>query len=71
VPLVAVVEQDRNSLSAGAWEMGRSPAACFGVTEGIVEHTIHFCKQTLGWIPRVRHPEQADRWTWLVLAAYT
>src|SRR5215218_1138097 len=20
--------------------------------------------------PRVRHPEQADRWTWLVLAAY-
>ena len=28
-------------------------------------------KQTLGWtMPRVRHPEQADRWTWLVLAAY-
>jgi hypothetical protein len=21
--------------------------------------------------PRVRHPEQADRWTWLVLAAFT
>ena len=21
--------------------------------------------------PRVRHPEQADRWTWLVVAAYT
>jgi hypothetical protein len=21
--------------------------------------------------PRVRHPEQADRWTWLVVAAFT
>jgi hypothetical protein len=36
-----------------------------------LEHTLRFCKQTLGWItPRVRHPEQAERWTWLVLAAY-
>jgi hypothetical protein len=36
-----------------------------------LEHTIRFCKQTLGWTtPRPRHPEQADRWTWLVLAAY-
>jgi hypothetical protein len=37
-----------------------------------IEHTVRFCKQTLGWtIPRPRTPEQADRWTWLVLAAYT
>jgi len=37
-----------------------------------LEHTVRFCKQTLGWAtPRPRHPEQADRWTWLVLAAYT
>jgi hypothetical protein len=37
-----------------------------------LEHTLRFCKQTLGWtMPRVRHPEQADRWTWLVVAAYT
>jgi DDE superfamily endonuclease len=37
-----------------------------------LEHTVRFCKQTLGWtIPRPRHPEQAERWTWLVLAAYT
>jgi len=36
-----------------------------------LEHTIRFLKQTLGWTtPRVRHPEQADRWTWLILAAY-
>ena len=37
-----------------------------------LEHTIRFCKQTLGWtMPRPRHPAQADRWTWLVLAGYT
>lgn len=37
-----------------------------------LEHTLRFCKQQLGWTaPRVRHPEQADRWTWLVVAVYT
>ena len=37
-----------------------------------LEHGIRFLKQALGWTaPRVRHPEQADRWTWLVLTAYT
>jgi hypothetical protein len=37
-----------------------------------LEHTVRFLKQTLNWtLPRVRHPEQADRWTWLVLSAYT
>jgi hypothetical protein len=37
-----------------------------------LEHTYRFCKQTLNWTtPRVRYPEQADRWTWLVLLAYT
>jgi hypothetical protein len=37
-----------------------------------LEHTLRFCKQSLGWTtPRVRHPEQADCWTWLVVAAYT
>jgi hypothetical protein len=37
-----------------------------------LEHTVRFCKQTLGWTtPRPRHPDQADRWTWLVLAGYT
>jgi DDE superfamily endonuclease len=37
-----------------------------------LEHTFRFLKQSMGWtIPRVRHPEQADRWTWLVVAAYT
>jgi hypothetical protein len=37
-----------------------------------VEHTIRFFKQTLNWTtPRVRHPEQGDLWTWLILAACT
>jgi hypothetical protein len=37
-----------------------------------LEHTFRFLKQGMGWTtPRVRSPEQADRWTWLVLAAYT
>lgn len=37
-----------------------------------LEHTLRFCKQTLNWAtPRPRHPDQADRWTWLVVAAYT
>ncbi len=37
-----------------------------------LEHTFRFVKQVLGWTtPRVRHPEQADRWTWLVVLAYT
>jgi hypothetical protein len=37
-----------------------------------LEHTLRFCKQTLNWVtPRPRHAAQADRWTWLVVAAYT
>jgi hypothetical protein len=36
-----------------------------------LEHTFRFLKQSLGWSAlRVRHPEQADRWTWLVLGAF-
>jgi len=37
-----------------------------------IEHTFRFVKTTLGWTtPRLRTPEQADRWTWLILAAHT
>ncbi|MEU0834022.1 transposase, partial [Streptomyces sp. NPDC005969] len=36
-----------------------------------IEHTFRFLKQTLGLThPRLRNPEQADRWVWLILAAY-
>jgi len=37
-----------------------------------IEHTFRLVKGTLGWTtPSVCTPEQADRWTWLVIAAYT
>jgi hypothetical protein len=37
-----------------------------------IEHTFRFLKQALGWtVPRPRTPEQADAWTWLVIAAFT
>lgn len=36
------------------------------------EHTLRFAKQTLGWTtPKLRTPEQADRWTQIILAALT
>ena len=36
-----------------------------------IEHTFRFLKQQLGWTrPKLRDPAAADRWTWLVLAAY-
>jgi DDE superfamily endonuclease len=37
-----------------------------------IEHMFRMWKQTLGWTrPRLRDPQAADRWTWLVLIAYT
>jgi hypothetical protein len=37
-----------------------------------IEHTFRLFKSTLGWTkPRIRDPQAADRWTWLVIAAYT
>jgi hypothetical protein len=37
-----------------------------------IEHTLRFAKQSLGWTtPKLRTPEQADRWTWLVVLALT
>lgn len=37
-----------------------------------IEHTFRFFKQTLGFTrPRPRTAGQADRWAWLILAAYT
>ena len=36
-----------------------------------IEHTFRFLKQVLGWDrPKLRDPAAADRWTWLVIAAY-
>lgn len=37
-----------------------------------MEHTFKLMKSQLGWTAaRLRHPEQAIRWTWLLIAAYT
>ncbi len=37
-----------------------------------IEHCFRFAKNTLGWTtPSVTTPEQADRWTWLTVAALT
>ncbi len=37
-----------------------------------IEHAFRFVKGTLGWTtPQLCTPDQADRWTWLVVAAYT
>jgi hypothetical protein len=37
-----------------------------------IEHTFRMLKHTLGWTtPKLRSPEAADRWTWLLIAAYT
>ena len=37
-----------------------------------IEHTFRFAKNTLGWTtPSVCTPAQADRWTWLIIAALT
>ena len=37
-----------------------------------MEHTFRFLKQSLGWDKaRLRDPAAADRWTWLIIAAYT
>jgi DDE superfamily endonuclease len=36
-----------------------------------LEHTFRFFKQTLRWTtPKLRSPDAADRWTWLLLLAY-
>lgn len=37
-----------------------------------LEHTFRLFKQTLGWTrPRLRQPQAADRWTWIIIVAYT
>jgi hypothetical protein len=57
---------------AGGDEAGpRSPVALLREALRPGTHTFRFLMQGMGWTsPRVRHPEQADRWSWLVVAAY-
>ena len=58
------------------WWWGRVPPTLAQVWQAYVarysiEHTFRFFKQTLKWTtPKLRRPEAADRWTWLLLLAY-
>lgn len=37
-----------------------------------LEHTFRLFKLTLGWtVPKVRDPQTADLWTWMIIAAHT
>lgn len=37
-----------------------------------IEHTFRLFKQTLGWTrPKIRTPQAADRWSWLIIVAHT
>jgi len=37
-----------------------------------LEHTFRLFKQVLGWTtPKIRQPQAADRWTWLIIAVFT
>lgn len=68
--VVAVVGRPRGDPEGTEPELGllwRAYARRFDL-----EHTLRFLKQTFGWTnPRFRYPEQADLWTWLVVAAFT
>jgi hypothetical protein len=36
-----------------------------------LEHTFRLFKQVLGWtIPKIRNPQAAERWTWLIIACH-
>jgi hypothetical protein len=37
----------------------------------LLEHTFRLFKQILGWTaPKIRDPQAADRWTWLIITVY-
>ncbi|CUU59757.1 DDE superfamily endonuclease [Parafrankia irregularis] len=37
-----------------------------------LDHTFRLFKQTLGWTrPKIRTPQAADRWTWLIITVHT
>ena len=36
-----------------------------------LEHTFRLFKQVLGWTaPKIRDPQAADRWTWIIITAH-
>jgi DDE superfamily endonuclease len=71
--------RDRHPKTLWLWWTGPDPATLdldrvwrAYIRRFDIEHTIRFARQVLGaTTPKVRTPEQADRWTWLILAALT
>jgi hypothetical protein len=50
----------------------RGPALAGVVRRFDFEHTFRLFKQVLGWTaPKIRDPQAADRWTWLIITAHT
>lgn len=70
-------KQTRPPEPMGLWWWGPTPPDLsliwlISIARFTLEHTFRFFKQVLGWTtPRVRQPDQADRWTWLLLLAWT
>jgi hypothetical protein len=70
---------DRNPKPLWLWTSatGLDPAGVDRIWQSYLrrfdlEHTFRLLKQTLGWTkPRIRDPKAADRWTWLIITAYT
>jgi len=69
---------DRNPKPVWLWSSaaGADPGAVDMLWQAFlrrfdIEHTFRLFKQVLGWTaPRLRDPAAADRWTWLIIAAY-
>ncbi|EDY56157.2 NF041680 family putative transposase [Streptomyces sviceus] len=73
------LSKDREAPPVWLWssKTGAAPADVDRWWQGFLrrfdlEHTFRFKKQTLGWTtPKLRTPEAADRWTWLLVVAHT
>jgi hypothetical protein len=62
---------DEDDLPADGGRQGADRAWQAFLRRFDIEHTFRFLKQHLGWTkPKLRDPAAADRWTWLVIAAY-
>ena len=69
---------DRDPKPVWLWSSaaGAAPAAMDRMWQAFLrrfdlEHTFRLFKQVLGWTaPKIRDPMAADRWTWLIIAAY-
>lgn len=80
VEVSRILRETRNPKKMWMWWTGEASRASPGldlIWRGYrkrfrLEHDIKLLKLALEWTaPRLRHPEQADLWAWLILAAYT